>query len=87
MLNPIAVVIREKILALPKGSLLPVAALAKLVVKHHPEVALPNVYNRINKVMQEEDFAKKYETIKGRSKNESKTGTPKSYIRKKTQED
>lgn len=79
--------IRKKILALPKGKLLPVAALKKAVVRMFPKIADSNVYSRINKVLEEKEIAEKYEKKKGRPKNEPQVGSLKTYIMRKTQED
>ena len=81
--TPLVAYIREKILAIPTGSLMPSTALGKLIVKRYPHITLHNAYNRINLVLAEEAFAENYERIKGRPKNEKKVA-PKTYIRKKT---
>lgn len=78
--------IREKILALPKGRLLPVAALRKAVVKKFPKIAESNIYSRINKVLIEKEIAEKYEKKKGRPKDEPQVGPLLTYIRKKVNE-
>ena len=76
--------IREKILALPKGRLLPVVALRKAVIKKFPKLAGgSNIYNRINKVLVEKEFMEKYEKIKGRPKDAPAVGALLTYIRKK----
>lgn len=75
--------IREKILALPEGRLLPVVALRKAVAKKFPKIVESNIYNRINKVLIEKEIAEKYEKKKGRPKDEPVTGSPRTYIRKK----
>lgn len=75
--------IRERILAIPEGKLLPVTDLGKAVVRHYPHLALSNVYSRINRVMTEDKFSEMYEKRKGRPKNEPKIGSPRTYIRKK----
>jgi len=75
--------IREKILALPEGKLLPVAALKKVVAQKFPKIAHSNIYSRINKVLIEKEIAEKYEKKKGRPTDEPVVGPPKTYIRKK----
>ncbi len=76
--------IREKILALSEGKLLPVAALSKAVIKKFPKLAGgSNIYTRINKVLAEKEIAEKYEKKKGRPKDEPVVGPPRTYIRKK----
>jgi len=80
--------IREKILALPKGKLLPVSALSKAIIKKFPKLAGgSNIYARINKILAEKEFVEKYEKKKGKPKNDPKVGLPLTYIRRKTQED
>jgi hypothetical protein len=83
MATSIADFIRERILAIPDGKLLPVTALGKRVVKQYPHLTLTNVYSQINRIMTEKKIAELYEKRKGRPKNQPKIGSPRTYIRKR----